>query len=324
MGKLKGPRNSGCTGSRPHLLDFSYEFAGGSARESNPPTPLVTRHNGFEVAAFGGVRYKNRHLLTRFIADRRSRGLSPRTYQFYQGYLTRFVNSVDKPLQAVTKEDIGSFMDTLECNPGGKHAYFRAIRAFYRWAHAEDIIAALPRMVAPKVPKPLRYAVNVDDISKLLEAADSVRDKLIVSLLADTSLRRAELCSVSWADVDQERDKILVWGKGAKQRFVRYGPQTKRLVELWHQDYSDSSDGSLLGIKPTGLQDVLKRLETRTGIKCNAHAFRRTFATESVRNGLNVFYVQSLLGHSSLTMTRIYAEQVSSEDAIKAYKPVVK
>ena len=68
---------------------------------------------------------------------------------------------------------------------------------------------------------------------------------------------------------------------------------------------------------------MLKRLETRTGIKCNAHAFRRTFACESVRNGLNVFYVQSLLGHSSLAMTRIYAEQVSSEDAIEAYKPIV-
>ena len=68
---------------------------------------------------------------------------------------------------------------------------------------------------------------------------------------------------------------------------------------------------------------MLYRLQIQTGIKCNAHAFRRTFATESVRNGLNVFYVQSLLGHSSLTMTRIYAEQVSSEDAIKAYIPIV-
>ena len=62
--------------------------------------------------------------------------------------------------------------------------------------------------------------------------------------------------------------------------------------------------------------------EVQTGIKCNAHAFRRTFACEYVRNGLNVFYLQSVLGHS-LTMTRIYAEQVSSEDAIKAYKPIV-
>ena len=60
------------------------------------------------------------------------------------------------------------------------------------------------------------------------------------------------------------------------------------------------------------------------GIKCNAHSFRRTFATESVRNGMNLFHVQSLLGHSSLTMTRIYAEQVNSEDAIEAYKAVVR
>ena len=68
---------------------------------------------------------------------------------------------------------------------------------------------------------------------------------------------------------------------------------------------------------------MLTRLQTQTGIKCNAHAFRRTFAGESVRNGLNLFFVQSLLGHSSLTMTRVYADQVSSEDAIKAYKPIV-
>ena len=40
-------------------------------------------------------------------------------------------------------------------------------------------------------------------------------------------------------------------------------------------------------------------------------------------NGLNLFFVESLLGHSSMTMTRVYADQVSSEDAIKAYKPIM-
>ena len=65
---------------------------------------------------------------------------------------------------------------------------------------------------------------------------------------------------------------------------------------------------------------MLAGLESLTGIKCNALSFRRTFATESVRNGMNLFHVQSLLGHSSLTMTRIYAEQVNSEDAIKAIR----
>lgn len=117
----------------------------------------------------------------------------------------------------------------------------------------------------------------------------SSRDKLIVSLLADTGLRRAELCSVNWADVEQEQDIIRVWGKGAKQRVVRYEPQTRPLLSRWQTQQDSNAGGSLLGIKPTGLLAVLKRLEIETGIKCNAHAFRRTFACESVRNGLNVF-----------------------------------
>ena len=93
------------------------------------------------------------------------------------------------------------------------------------------------------------------------------------------------------------------------------------LLEQYLDPYRPSKE--LLGLKPRRVAKVLARLEAITGIKCNAHSFRRTFATESVRNGMNLFHVQSLLGHSSLTMTRIYAEQVNSEDAINAYKAVV-
>lgn len=69
-----------------------------------------------------------------------------------------------------------------------------------------------------------------------------MRDKLIVSLLADTGLRRGELCSVSWADVDLERDTIRVWGKGAKQRLVRYGPQTRQLLDQWRNENDNSTN----------------------------------------------------------------------------------
>lgn len=107
----------------------------------------------------------NRALLISFITERRARGLNSGTCEFYHGYLTRFLNGVDKPLLAVIKEDIASFMESLQCNPGGKHAYFRSVRAFYKWAEAEGLIADVPRIVGPKVPKPLRYAVRVHDIS---------------------------------------------------------------------------------------------------------------------------------------------------------------
>ena len=176
-------------------------------------------------------------------------------------------------------------------------------------------------MKAPKVPKPLRHAVSVENIPRLLAACDAVRDKLIVLMLADTGLRLSELASIDLDGIDFQKQIIRVWGKGAKQRIVGYGPQTATLLAEYLN--STSVTNVLFNLKGRGIQFMLWRLEKRTSIKCNAHAFRRTFATESVSNGLNIFYVQSLLGHSSLTMTRIYAEQVNSEDAIKAYKPIV-
>ena len=263
-------------------------------------------------------------LVNSFVSDRRLRGLSPRTCQFYEGYLRRFVNTTDKPLLDISKSDIATVLASLDCNAGGKHAYFRVLRAFYRWACQEGLLVNSPmvNMKAPKVPAPLRYSVDLDAIPVLLAACQNLRDKLVVSLLADTGLRLSELASLRVGDIDLEESSIAVWGKGAKQRKVCFGPFTQVLLEKYLDEHRPT-DG-LLGLKPRGVAQVLVGLESLTGIKCNAHSFRRTFATESVRNGMNLFHVQSLLGHSSLTMTRIYAEQVNSEDAIKAYKAVVR
>ena len=153
-----------------------------------------------------------------------------------------------------------------------------------------------------------------------MTACRSDRDRLIISLLADTGMRISELLKVHPSDINFETCTIRIWGKGAKQRVVRYGPRT---AELLARHTTTSGDERLIGIEYFGVRAMLRRLWQRAGIICNPHAFRRTFATECVRNGLNLFYVQSLLGHSTLEMTRIYAEQVDSEDAIKAYKPII-
>ena len=106
-----------------------------------------------------------------------------------------------------------------------------------------------------------------------------------------------------------------MWGKGAKQRIVCYGTATATYMAEYLDEMELKGHQAIIP-NVWAITNLLKELEERTGIKCNAHSFRRTFATESVRNGMNLFHVQSLLGHSSLTMTRIYAEQVDSEDAI--------
>ena len=195
------------------------------------------------------------------------------------------MNTIDKPLLDISKSDIATVLTSLDYNAGGKHAYFRVLRAFYRWACQEGLLVNSPmvNMKAPKVPAPLRYSVDLAAIPVLLAACDNLRDKLVVSLLADTGLRLSELASLSVGDIDLEESSIAVWGKAAKLRQVCFGPFTQVLLEKYLDEYRPS-DG-LLGLKPRGVAQVLVGLESLTDIKCNAHSFRRTFATESVRNG---------------------------------------
>ncbi len=96
----------------------------------------------------------NVHLVNSFVSDRQLRGLSPKTCQFYEGYLTRFVNTIYKPLLDISKNDIATVLGSLACNAGGKHAYFRVLRAFYRWACQEGLLVNNPmvNMKAPKKP----------------------------------------------------------------------------------------------------------------------------------------------------------------------------
>ena len=259
-------------------------------------------------------------MVTEFLADRQHRGLSSRTLDFYQGYLDRICAALK--LGEATRSDIQSFLTNLSCSPGGKQAYLRAVRAFYFWAEETGLIRENPcRRLRIKVPKPLRRTVALSDLPVLLAACEGTRDRLVISLLADTGLRRSELAQVKLSDIDLDSSIIRVWGKGAKERVVRYGPSTAALLNRHLQE--QSTPDTLLGLNANGIATMLRRLGASTGIKCNPHSLRRTFATESIRNGMNVFHVQSLLGHSSLTMTRIYAEQVNSEDAVKAYKPIV-
>jgi integrase/recombinase XerD len=114
---------------------------------------------------------------------------------------------------------------------------------------------------------------------------------------------------------------IRITGKGKMRRIVKFGDVTAMRLSAWIE--GRQSDNALLGISSGGVSSLLAKLRRRTGIRCNAHSFRRLFACEAIRNGMNLFDVQSLLGHSALEMTRLYADQVGSEDALDSYTPTL-
>jgi integrase/recombinase XerD len=123
-------------------------------------------------------------------------------------------------------------------------------------------------------------------------------------------------------DVDMENLLVTLDGKGRKQRVVPFSFELRKVIFRYIRDYARKSDAllfasrneTLLGRREM-LRDV-KRLCRRLGFSPPArtlHAFRHTFAVNYLRRGGSVFHLQKVLGHSSLEMTRRYANLMTED-----------
>lgn len=147
-------------------------------------------------------------------------------------------------------------------------------------------------------------------------------------MFLDTGLRLEELANIQLQDVNFDHGTIKVMGKGAKERLVGIGRATQKALLKYLLMRTDNHDclwvtEERMPLKRRGVQTAIGRLAERAGItdaKRGPHTFRHTSATMALRNGASPFYVQSLLGHATLAMTRRYTETVNSEDAVKAHR----
>jgi len=86
------------------------------------------------------------------------------------------------------------------------------------------------------------------------------------------------------------------------------------MVREWFSNYES------LGVTPRGIQTMLQRLGHTTGIRCNAHSFRRGFCVHNVKSGLSNKVIQSLGGWETPDMVSHYAESLTFEDALQVYR----
>ncbi len=113
----------------------------------------------------------------------------------------------------------------------------------------------------------------------------------------------------------------MIWGKGGKQRKA---PFTKRTTELLREvTVNANAHGNIWGMKRRGIQIMLYRLQEKTGLPCNPHTFRRTFASNLHRCGLDVEHIMRLGGWESLDMVLRYTRSVKFEESLKLYSAIM-
>jgi integrase/recombinase XerC len=168
---------------------------------------------------------------------------------------------------------------------------------------------------APKVEKKILPALTSEQVEYLIEEAGCVRDKAIISLFVDSVLRLSELANISPYNIDWDNRVIKVVFKGNKEGLAPFGERTKRLMKEWLSQYQ--ANGRLWDLNRWGIVDMLKVLRLKTGLPCNPHTFRRTFACLLRKAGVDTMTIKDLGRWESLEMVQRYTRSVSFQDSLK-------
>jgi integrase/recombinase XerD len=288
--------------------------------------------------------------LEAFLIDRKSAGLAEGTLLFYRQKIKLFSNYCEA--QAVTQigqinpSFLRQFLLSLEeggHNPGGRHAAFRTIRAFFLWYEDEVEPGGwsnpIRKVKAPKVPIEPIEPVALDTVSQMIKACEKGtftgdRDIAILLCLLDTGARATEFLSINTEDINQARGDILIrQGKGHKPRTVYIGKQSKRALRKYLASRSDQSPALWVThprfgserLTYDGLCEIIHRRAKSSKVKePSPHDFRRAFALSMLRNGVDVFTLAKLMGHEGITVLQRYLKQTNldTEEAHRRAGPV--
>ncbi len=275
-----------------------------------------------------------------FLVDCQARALSPGTVRFYTqklAHLRAYLSAQHLPtVQSLTAPLLRRMLldFSQSHNPGGTHGLYRATKAFLRWyereVEPEGWRNPVERVQAPKVPHEVLEPVSIADVQKMLatcrgRSAIALRDRALLLFLLDTGCRASEVIAMNIGDVEFRSGTVLVRkGKGGKFRTVFVGAKARRSLSAYLRTRRDAEGGAPLYCGLHGerlhyetLRDVIRRRAEDAGIlPPTLHSFRRAFALLSLRNGVDVYSLQRLMGHADLSVLRRYLAQ--TEDDLRA------
>ncbi len=302
------------------------------------------------------VKLKLSQALQGFFLTQQARRLSTHTITDYNNTLRKFTAFLEKDyfMEDITARHIEGFL-AAQTTLSKKTLlnYHAGLCALWTWAVKEqvashhvprDVPAPKPeiRQIEPYTEAEIRLMLNSLHRSKAYTRPGQKvqdrglplpdRNRAIILLLLDTGLRADELCMVKIHQVDKRNQRIRVFGKGAKERYVTFSARTHQALWRYLTTRANASEGDWLFtniegkvIKRRRLLHILQNIGERAGVpNVTVHRFRHTFAIQYLRNRGDPYTLQRMLGHSTLEMIKRYLAIVQSdiEAAHKLASPV--
>jgi integrase/recombinase XerC len=261
------------------------------------------------------------------------RTLSPRTVDAYRQdveALSTFLERSGTDLRGATYPVLRRWLAHLASRGYARSTIARraaAVRTFYRFALRRGLIERNPSslLISPKLGTRLPSVLKPGEAESLVEApvaddAWAYRDRALLELLYGCGLRVSEACGLDAGDVDVDRARVRVLGKGGRERELPVGEAaldalTAYVTEARDSAPPDASDQVALfrnrrgkRLSPRDARAMVEKYRQMvlSGRKVSPHTLRHSFATHLMEGGADIRAVQELLGHASLSSTQRY------------------
>lgn len=280
-----------------------------------------------------------------FLNSKALQGLAPRTIKDYKNHM----EFLKKYFEAEKRFDMNRYLDASDFvdylsymllqkqyKPCTVNIRLRTLKCYLKWLYDEKYIPNdfSSKLKLVKVPQDTIKPLNDYQIKKIFKVLDTntysgFRDFTLMILMLDTGIRVGEATEIKIEHIDINAKLINIPAENAKTRVFRTVPISPKTIKLLKELIKKANENQCDYIFQSsygGQIDkmvIIKNFEkygkrAGIGVRCTPHVWRHTMATNAVKSGLSIFYLQRILGHNCISTTRKYI-QLDNLDLLKKH-----
>ena len=239
-----------------------------------------------------------------------------RTLKTYLNCFRKFIRHYDRiDPKEITRQQIDAYIvhliNTKNITESHQNQILSAIKMYYAETAGQE--EKVRNLIRPKKAHKLPHVLTEEEVARLFRAVDNLKHKCILMLIYSAGLPLGELTQLRLAGLQPGQQRIFVYGgKGKKDRCTILSPKVWERLQHYIQVYQPVEwvfEGQTGGqYSPRSVQAIFTRAKERAGINpyATVHTLRHSFATHMLEKGVDLRYIQELLGHESSKTTEIY------------------
>lgn len=291
-------------------------------------TPQIKKGHHHKLAPLTQDKTK---IYQHFIAFLKGKRFSKSTITTYSGFVLDFLRfTEDKPTEKLTENDVRLYIQwavgKLNYSISTHRQMVSGLKHFAYFYPACSINAEKIHM--PKKDKKLPVVLSIEEVLTLIQRTKNLKHRAIIAMLYGSGLRIGELLNLELSDFDFSRKQLHIKnGKGRKARYATIAESLFPLLKNYHQTYKpklyfiENPSGGPYSAE--SIRSFLKKNAKNAGITktVTPHTLRHSYATHLLEQGIDIRYIQELLGHSRPETTMIYTH-VTRKDLQEIKSPL--